>query len=155
MTDFDPERVFAALAEHAVDYVTVGGMALAAHGVVRATVDVDIIPSPAPDNLNRLRAALAGLRATPHGEPQTDIDVALLARDANMRFETDAGQLDVLLAEPYRRGFSELAARAERFSVGATVVVVVSRNDLILLKAATGRDRDLLDIGDLLAADSD
>lgn len=32
-------------------------------------------------------------------------------------------------------------------------MTVVSRNDLIRLKAATGRDRDLLDIGDLLALD--
>ena len=30
-------------------------------------------------------------------------------------------------------------------------MIVASRNDVIRLKAGTGRDRDLLDIGDLLA----
>ena len=44
-------------------------------------------------------------------------------------------------------------ARAIEAEVAGTVVRVASRNDLIRLKAGSGRDRDLLDIGDLLALD--
>ncbi len=151
MTGFDPEAIFLALAGARVDYVTVGGFAVIAHGVVRATVDVDILPAPDPGNLARLAEALVRLRAHPAGEPGTAITPDLLGRDANMRFVTSAGQLDVLASSQYRRLFEDLRARALALEVDGTPIVVASRNDLIRLKAGTGRDRDLLDIGDLLA----
>jgi hypothetical protein len=152
---FQPERIFGALEAARVDYVTVGGFALVAHGVVRATEDVDIIPGPASANLSRLADALESLGAQPHGEPDTAITADLLARPANMRFETDAGQVDVLLADQYRSLFDELREDALTVDVDGTSVIVVSRNDLIRLKAGSGRDRDVLDIGELLALDED
>jgi hypothetical protein len=133
--------------------VTVGAIALSAHGVVRATTDVDLIPNPAHENLELLAVAITSLDGAPHGEPDTPVTEELLGRDANMRFETSAGQIDVLSAEQYRRLFPELRSRAVSVDLDGTNVVVVSRNDLIRLKAGTGRDRDLLDIGDLLALD--
>ncbi len=151
VTEFDPERIFAALADAGVDYVTVGGMALTAHGVVRATLDVDVIPATPEANLERLAAAIRALGGAPHGEPQTAVTAELLSRDANMRFQTGAGQLDVLCAEHYRRLYPDLRARSVAVEAEGLTVPVASRNDLIRLKAATGRDRDLLDIGDLLA----
>jgi len=56
-------------------------------------------------------------------------------------------------ADQYRWLYPELRSRAIDVDVDGLSVVVVSRNDLIRLKAGTGRDRDLLDIGDLLALD--
>ena len=79
------------------------------------------------------------------------VDAELLGRDANMRFETGAGQLDVLCAARLRRLYGDLRARALIIEFDGIEVVVASRNDMIRLKAGTGRDRDLLDIGDLLA----
>jgi hypothetical protein len=151
--EFRPERLLAALANEAVDYVAVGGIALIAHGVVRATLDLDIIPAPAAENLARLAAAIAALQGVPHGEPDTPVTADLLARDANMRFDTDAGQLDVLCAASYRRMYPDLAERSITSAVDGIPIRLASRNDLIRLKAASGRDRDLLDIGDLLALD--
>lgn len=153
MSEFAPEEIFGAFGEARVDYVTVGGFAVIAHGVVRATVDVDVIPDPEPANLQRLAHALIALGAEPEGEPSTRVTARLLARAANMRFQSDAGQIDVLGAEQYRRLYPDLRSRAIEVDAGGVPVVVVSRNDLIRLKAGTGRDRDLLDIGDLLAAD--
>lgn len=138
-----------------MNYVTVGGIAVIAHGVVRATVDVDLIPKPDDANRGRLVAALASLHAHPRGEPQTAVTAELLARDANMRFDTEAGQVDVLAAVSYRGMYDDLRGRAISISLDDVEVVVASRADLIRLKAATGRDRDLLDIGDLLALDED
>ena len=151
MTGFSPEVIFAALAAARVDYVAVGGFAVIAHGVVRATVDVDIVPDPEPTNGARLVDALRRLGASPAGEPDTPITPELVARDANMRFDCPAGQVDVLLASQYRGLFGELRHRALTVEVDGTPIVVASRADLIRLKAGTGRDRDLLDIGDLLA----
>jgi predicted nucleotidyltransferase len=153
VSEFAPERIFAALQASGVGYVTVGGFAAIAHGVVRATVDVDLIADGEPANLERLAAALASLSASPDGEPKTPVTPSLLARDANMRFQSIAGQIDLLGAEQYRRLYPELRSRAIQVDVDGLAVVVASRNDLIRLKAGTGRDRDLLDIGDLLALD--
>ena len=153
MSSFAPERIFAALATSAVDYVTVGGFAVVAHGVVRATVDVDLVVASEPANLERLAVALQSLGARPDGEPETAVTSTLLARDANMRFQSDAGQVDLLAAAQYAQLYPELRSRAIKVDVDGLVVVVASRNDLIRLKAGTGRDRDLLDIGDLLALD--
>lgn len=155
MTGFAPDRVFAAFAAASVDYVAVGGIALIAHGVVRATLDVDVVPASDPANLGRLRRALAALGAAPHGEPETPVTAELLARDANMRFDSDAGPIDLLCATRYRRLYPDLRRRSVSAAVAGTEVRVVSRNDLIRLKAMSGRDRDLLDIGDLLALEED
>ncbi|TMK38895.1 MAG: hypothetical protein E6G56_13100 [Actinobacteria bacterium] len=151
MSEFSAPRIFEALDAQGVDYVAVGAIALTAHGVVRATLDVDLIPATDADNLERLVGAIQALEGTPRGETETPVTAELLARDANMRFDTAAGQLDVLCAEQYRRLFPELRARALEVDLDGVRITVASRNDLIRLKAGTGRDRDLLDIGDLLA----
>jgi hypothetical protein len=48
---------------------------------------------------------------------------------------------------------SDFWSRSEVGAVGGVEIRIVSRNDLIRLMAGTGRDRDLLDIGDLLVLD--
>jgi hypothetical protein len=60
--DFEEtKRILAALARHGVEYVLVGGMAMAAQGLVRATRDIDVVVSPAAKNVDRLKAALREL----------------------------------------------------------------------------------------------
>jgi hypothetical protein len=57
--DFEELRkLFAALAAHEVEYVVVGAVALALHGIVRGTQDVDLFVRPTEDNVARLRDAL-------------------------------------------------------------------------------------------------
>jgi hypothetical protein len=58
---FDPERIVATLNEVGVRYVIVGGLAVGAHGVVRATRDIDIVPDQAPRNMAQLALALTQL----------------------------------------------------------------------------------------------
>lgn len=108
-----------------------------------------------PANLARLAEAIRSLGGAPHGEPATEITADLLSRNANMRFDTAAGALDVLCAEPFRRRYPDLRARSVEVDLGDVTLRVASRNDLIRLKAGSGRDRDLLDIGDLLALDEE
>jgi hypothetical protein len=60
-----PLEVLGALRDHRVDFLVIGGIAVAAHGYVRATKDVDIIPNPERDNVERLMAALVALDARP------------------------------------------------------------------------------------------
>jgi hypothetical protein len=58
MTFDEAMRILVALDRHRVAYVLVGSMAMAAHGIVRATRDIDIFVSPDEDNIARLRDAL-------------------------------------------------------------------------------------------------
>jgi hypothetical protein len=56
--DFDPDVILRVLDEHEVDYILVGGAAARAHGAMRATWDIDCVPSTDAVNLERLAAAL-------------------------------------------------------------------------------------------------
>ena len=42
------------LAEHGVDFVVIGGVAVQAHGYIRSTRDLDVIARPTTLNLTRL-----------------------------------------------------------------------------------------------------
>ncbi|MDQ4029639.1 MAG: hypothetical protein M3168_01220, partial [Actinomycetota bacterium] len=61
----DIPAMLATLVRHEMDFVVIGGVAVAYHGFVRATRDVDIIPRPERDNLARLWRALEELEARP------------------------------------------------------------------------------------------
>ncbi|WP_204080053.1 hypothetical protein [Mycobacterium riyadhense] len=60
---FDPGRIVETLGRHHVDYVLVGGYAAQLYGARRPTYDIDIAPSTALDNLQRLSRALRELGA--------------------------------------------------------------------------------------------
>jgi hypothetical protein len=66
---FKPDRVVAALNAAGVEYVVIGGLAAGAHGVVRATRDleVDTPPMRLPDNVAGLawRPLIASVRSRP------------------------------------------------------------------------------------------
>ena len=51
-------RVLAAFKKYNVDYILIGGYAVALHGVPRATNDIDILIKPEEDNFVKLRKAL-------------------------------------------------------------------------------------------------
>lgn len=60
----DIDRILAflqELKEQNVDYVLVGAIGMAVHGIVRATQDVDIFLKPEEDNVSRLKTALKQL----------------------------------------------------------------------------------------------
>jgi hypothetical protein len=56
------ERQLRLLAQGGVDFIVIGGMAAAAHGSVRATLDLDVVYSRDLENVRRLVTALALLR---------------------------------------------------------------------------------------------
>jgi len=54
----DLRDFFLLLSRNRVDYVIVGGYAVAFHGFVRATKDIDVLFRNTPENIERLAAAL-------------------------------------------------------------------------------------------------
>jgi predicted nucleotidyltransferase len=153
-SQLDAERIFATLEEHGVEYVLIGALAVAAHGYVRATRDVDIVPAPTPANYERLAAALGSIDAKLIGGellPEVSLDAESLASGANFPVETAHGRLDVMQDEPGIPDYEALARDAFRVELGEHTVKVCSRDDLLAMKRAAGRDRDLLDVKELEA----
>jgi hypothetical protein len=55
--------ILEALGRHGVEFIVVGGVAAVLEGAPITTFDLDIVPDPAPDNRERLLAALHELNA--------------------------------------------------------------------------------------------
>lgn len=148
---FDAERILKVLADHEVDYVLVGGLAVQTHGHVRTTIDADLIPSPEGTNLVRLATALRALRARVlnPGHEGAEIDAGMLPRATIWQFDTQAGGVDVLHEVPGGSPYAELRRRALVVDLGDTSVPVVGLDDLIRMKLARGRPVDLADVAAL------
>ncbi len=152
----DAERILRALAEHEVDYVLIGGLAVQTHGHVRTTNDADLIPAPEPANLERLAATLRELeaRVLNPGEEETAVDAKMLPRATIWQFATRDGGIDVMHEVPGGRPFDELRERALHIRLGDIDVPVVDLDDLIRMKLARGRPVDLADVAALTDPDA-
>lgn len=151
----EPARVFATLDRYGVDYVTIGGFAVIAHGYVRATADIDLVARQDRDNLERLAAAFSDLHARLRGV-DTDLleidptDPDTLANGASFALDTDAGPVDYLNDVPGAGDYDGLRARAIEATAADVVVRVAGLDDLIRMKRASGRTQDLRDIANLV-----
>jgi hypothetical protein len=150
MTDFG--GLIRHLHAEGVRFVLVGGFAGTIHGSPRITVDLDVVYARDGDNLERIVRALAPLspylRGAPPGLPFS-LDAATLARGLNFTLTTSLGDVD-LLGEVAGGGMYErLLPRATRLTVMGTEILVVTLRELIRLKRAAGRPRDLEAIAEL------
>jgi hypothetical protein len=147
----DAEGILRALADHGVDYVIIGGLAVQTHGHVRTTVDIDVLPRPDPANMARLADALNALDARILNEGSEDlrIDAKMLPRVTLWQFTTRHGGIDVVHDAPGAPPFDDLRKRALEIRLGDLRLSVASRDDLINMKRASGRPVDLEDIAAL------
>ena len=152
----DAELILAALAEHSVDYVIVGGLAVQTHGHVRTTVDIDVYPRPEPGNLRRLADALneLGARTLNEGSEGVAIDAAMLPRATLWQFASRHGAIDVLHDAPGAPPYDELRGRALEIELGELRLAVAGLDDLISMKRASGRPVDLEDLAALTELDA-
>lgn len=160
----DPQPLLRFLHEHDVVHIIIGGVAVAAHGYPRPTVDLDVVPDPDRANLTRLADVLRELHAVPaEGDaftsaefPMDACDVDDLAAGGNFRLDTDLGPLDVMQwiagveAEDL---YAELAARALTFTLDDLPVRYCGLGHLRAMKEAAGRPRDLDDLEHLPPAE--
>lgn len=152
----DAERILRTLAEHEVDYVLIGGLAVQTYGHVRTTNDADLIPAPRPENLERLAVALRALRARVlnPGKESLEIDAGMLPRATIWQFSTPDGGIDVMHEVPGGRPYEELSRRALHVQLGEIDVPVVDLDDLIQMKLARSRPVDLADVAALTDPDA-
>jgi DNA/RNA-binding domain of Phe-tRNA-synthetase-like protein len=129
---------------HGVEFLVVGGYALAAHGHVRATKDLDVWVRPEPPNARKALQALAVFGAPLHDLTEEDLSSPGLI----FQIGVPPIRIDVITAID---GVDFEDAWRERFATrfGGEPVFVLSRRHLIANKKAVGRLQDLADIEEL------
>lgn len=137
----DFRDLLSAFNAHGVEYLLVGAYALAAHGRVRATGDLDLWIRPEPKNARRVMTALAEFGAPVQGLSESDLTSA----DLVFQIGIAPLRIDVLTAIDAVEFDDAWRNRVEsRFA--DQPVPVLSREDLIRNKRAAGRAQDLADL---------
>ncbi len=153
MSEFDLRGLLAALHEHEVRFVVIGGVAVGAHGYIRATEDLDLVPDPDPANLKLLTAALEALGSTlptVEGRPfDPDKDGTVILRGGNVTADTRFGGLDVVQRLRGVPAYSELAEDAVESNVLGIPVRVCSLGRLREMKRVQSRAQDQADLENL------
>lgn len=150
---FDLGALIGSLNEHGVNFVVIGGVAVGAHGYLRATEDLDIVSEPSAENHDRLATLLSELEATlptaqgRRFDPETDI--AALRRGRNLTVQTSLGDLDLIQLAAGVPPYSGLIASAERAELLGVPVNVCSLDHLRAMKASAGRAQDEADLENL------
>ena len=139
----DVEKLLKLLKENKVRFVIIGATAFPVYGYSRTTLDIDIFIEAKLPNAEKTRRALAEF-----GYDMTDISVEdLLTKKVLVReypVETDI--------HPFVEGttFDAVWARKVKAKLGGTFVWFASLNDVIKMKKAAGRAKDLEDLKYLL-----
>lgn len=145
----DLRELFRALAEYGVDYLVIGGVAAQVHGRRRTTKDLDVTPAPDPENFRRLAAALMALDAHPvelGPSAPTPTAEQLHAAPVVPPLATRHGELHILNDVPGATAYAGMRKRALNTDLDGTPVHIVGVDDLIRMKQAAGRPRDIEDI---------
>jgi predicted nucleotidyltransferase len=153
-TDLDIPNLLGALTRRGVDFVVIGGVAAVIHGSPRNTFDLDICFATDGANLEALGQVLVEVGATLRGVEEDAAfvpDAASLRRVQVLTLATEFGTLDVLAQPNGAPRYEALRDRAERVDVGGLFVRVASVPDLIAMKRAAGRHKDLADVAELEA----
>lgn len=123
-----------------VDYLLVGAYALAAHGLPRATGDIDLWVRATPENAERVMSALARF-----GAPLADV-VAEDFASPGVVFQVGVAprRVDILTVID-GIGFEEAWGGRSEIEIDGLRVCVIGRGHLLRNKRASGRPKDLVD----------
>ena len=139
----DTESLLKSLKGRKVRFVIIGATAFPVHGYSRATLDIDIFIKPERTNAERTLSALKDF-----GYDVSDVTVdELLTKKILIRqylVETDI--------HPYVKGisFEEVWKNKVKAKFGDTFAWFASLDDLIKMKKAAGRPKDMEDLKYLL-----
>ena len=135
----DTEDLLRSLNAHNVEFVIIGATAFPIHGYARATLDIDLFIRPEPQNVRRVLDSLSDF-----GYDITEITLEdLLTQKVLIRqylVETDI--------HPFVTGITFNQVWENRISgtFGKEKVYYASLDDLIIMKEAAGRPKDLEDL---------
>ena len=126
-----------------VRYVAVSGTAVVLHGHIRPTLDLDIVISSAPGDVNGAMNTLMRAGFAP------SIPLPMSAVTVMRMFDQEQREVDLFVR--YAVPFEELWASSVIVQVEDTPVRIMSLDHLLKVKRINGRPHDLMDIDGLLA----
>ena len=135
----DTEKLLRLLKEHKVDFVIIGATAFPIHGYARSTLDIDIFMRPDKSNAEQVWHALKEF-----GYDVTDITIEDLLKK-KILIRQYAVETDI---HPFVKGinFEQIWKNKVKAKFGDTFVYFSSLDDLIKMKQAAGRTKDLEDL---------
>ena len=141
MLNPDFRDMLSCLNAEGVDFIIVGAYALAAHGLPRATGDIDLWLRNSADNARRALRALANFGAPVSALSEKDLTTPNFV----IQIGVEPCRIDLLTGIDGVE-FDEAAGDKVRLDLGGLEVFVLSRASLLKNKLAAGRDKDLGDI---------
>ncbi|HJT24993.1 MAG TPA: DUF6036 family nucleotidyltransferase [bacterium] len=141
MLNPDYKEMLSALSGGKVEYLIVGAYALAGHGLVRATGDIDIFVRPDMENSKKVYDALRHF-----GAPLSEIQADTFSQpDIIFQMGVPPRRIDVITSIT-GVSFQDAWDHRQIRHVEDMDLPVLSIDDLILNKTATGRPKDLVDL---------
>ena len=141
MLNPDYSDMLSALSEEGAEFLIVGAFALAAHGLPRATGDIDIWIGRSRENAERILRALVQFGAPTHGLTASDLE----APDVVFQIGVAPRRIDILTTIDGVT-FDDAWLSRVMVSLEGLSVPVISRTHLIQNKRASGRPKDLADL---------
>ena len=146
MLNKDYRDILQRLLDEKAKFLLVGTYALAAHGFPRATMAIDIWVMALPKNADAVLRALKRFGAPLHGLQKSD----LLKEETVFQIGMAPRRIDIIAGATGLK-FEEAFARSVEVIIDGLPVRVLSIEDMITNKKATGRTRDLADVEALAA----
>jgi len=135
-----------------VEFIVVGGVAAAAHGAARVTLDLDVVYHRTPDNLRRIVAALSPHSPYPRGAPPGlpfRWDDRTVQFGLNFTLATSLGLIDLLGEITGGGTYEQLLPHCVRLDVFGISCLCIDLPKLIEVKRAAGRPKDFEAIAEL------
>jgi hypothetical protein len=151
---FDPLGAIKALDGNRVRFVLIGGLAGRLWGSPTMTNDLDICYACDRANLERLAETLTAIGARLRGvddDVPFQLDADTIAAGDSFTFVTSLGNLDILGTPAGTEGFDDLVATATEMDLGEVTVLVADVEDIIRMKRAAARPKDLVEVEILTA----
>ena len=148
----DNGAVLKALTAAHVEFILIGGLAAIVHGSARVTYDIDVLYNREEDNLGRLASSLAPFFPYPRGAPKGlpfEWSKNKLQHGCNFTLVTTLGDIDLLGLVPGNGTYETILPNSQPITLEGSTFPVVSLSDLIHLKTAAGRPKDLEALAEL------
>ncbi len=140
----DFKELLELLEKHNVDYMIVGGYAVAFHGFPRFTKDIDIFFSTAPENIEQIIEAL-----TEFGFPKTELKSELFLAEGDLiTFGVAPVRVD-FINKIDGVDYPNARKRRVRGKYGDNEVYFIGKEDLLQNKKSTTRAKDKADVEEL------